>query len=170
MYLEGFTEELMLLNCGAGEDSWELLVLQRDQMSQSWRKVILNIHWKDWCWSSNTTAKWCEELTHWKRPHCWKSLRARGEEGDIGWDSHMASLTQWTWIWANSGRWWRTGKAGTLQPMGLQRAGHDWATEQQQQIYSNQNSTVLSEKQTHGSVEQKWEPRNKPTCVWSIHL
>ena len=32
-------------------------------------------------------------------------------------------------IWANSGSWWWTGKPGVLQPMGLQRVGHDWATE-----------------------------------------
>ena len=40
----------------------------------------------------------------------------------------LATLTQWTWIWANSGRQWRTGKAGMLQSMGLQRVGHDSAT------------------------------------------
>ena len=33
------------------------------------KKSTLNIHWKDWCWSSNTLAIWCEEMTHWKR--CW---------------------------------------------------------------------------------------------------
>ena len=32
-------------------------------------KSALNIHWKDWCWRSNTSVTWCEELTHWKRPH-----------------------------------------------------------------------------------------------------
>ena len=47
---------------------------------------------------------WCEELTHWKRPWCWERLRARGEGGDRRWDSWMASWTQWTWIWASSGR------------------------------------------------------------------
>ena len=36
----------MLLNCGVGQDSWESLG-QQDQTSQSWRKSILNIHWKD---------------------------------------------------------------------------------------------------------------------------
>ena len=41
----------MLLNCGAGKDSWESLGQQGDQTSQSWRKSVLNIHWKDWCWS-----------------------------------------------------------------------------------------------------------------------
>ena len=43
----------MLLNCGVGEDSWESLGLQGDQISQSLRKSILNIHWKDGCRSSN---------------------------------------------------------------------------------------------------------------------
>ena len=40
------------------------------------------------------------------------------------------SLTQWTWVWVNSGRRWRTGKSGMLQPMGSQRVGHDLETEQ----------------------------------------
>ena len=46
----------MCLNCGVGEDSWESLGLQGDQTSPSWRKSVLNIHWRDWCWSwrSNT--------------------------------------------------------------------------------------------------------------------
>ena len=43
-----------------------------------------------------------------------------------GW---MASLSQWTWVWAGSRSWWWTGKPGVLQFMGLQRVGHDWATE-----------------------------------------
>ena len=37
--------------------------------------------------------------------------------------------TKWTWVWANSGTQWKTGKPGMLQSMGLQRVGHDWATE-----------------------------------------
>jgi len=57
-------EELMLLNCGVGEDSWESLGLQGDPTSQSERKSILNVHWKGWCWSSNTLVTWCKELTH----------------------------------------------------------------------------------------------------------
>ena len=34
-----------------------------------------------------------------------------------------------TWVWARSRSWWRTEKPGMLQSMGLQRVGHDWATE-----------------------------------------
>ena len=41
----------------------------------------------------------------------------------------MASPTQWTWVWVNSGSWWWTGKPSVLQSMGLQRVWHDWATE-----------------------------------------
>ena len=58
----------------------------------------------------------------------WERLRA-GEEGDNrGWDGWMASLTQWTWVWVNSGSWWWTGRPGVLQFMGSLRVGHDWAT------------------------------------------
>ena len=85
-------EELLLLNCGAGEDSWESLVLQGDPASQSKRKSVLNIHWKDWCWSwnSSTLATWYEELTHWKRPYCWERLKVGGEGDDREWDGWMA--------------------------------------------------------------------------------
>ena len=71
----------------------------------------------------------CEELTHCKRLWCWEGLGAGGE-GDIrGWDGWMASPTQWTWVWVNSGSWWWTGRPGVLQFMGSQRVGHDWASE-----------------------------------------
>ena len=45
----------------------------------------------------------------------------------------LASLTQWTWIWANSRRQWRTEETGEVQSMGLQRVGDSLATGQQQQ-------------------------------------
>ena len=74
-------------------------------------------------------ATWCEDLAHWKRHWCWERLKAGGEGDNRGWDGWMASLTQWTWVWANSGRQWRTGKPGMLQSMGSQRVGHDLAPE-----------------------------------------
>ena len=58
---------------------------------------------------------------------------SRRKRDNRGWDGWMGSWAQWTWVWANSGRQWRTGKLGMLQPMGLQRVGSDLATEQQQQ-------------------------------------
>ena len=38
------------------------------------------------------------------------------------------------------------------------------------QIYSNQNSMVLAQNQTHSSMEQNRESRNKPTHLRSINL
>ena len=92
------------------------------------RRPVLGVYWKDWCWSwnSNTLATSCEKLTHLKRPWCWERLKA-GEGVGRGWDGWMASLTQWTWVWASSRRQWRTGKPGLLQPLGLQRVRHDLA-------------------------------------------
>ena len=42
---------------------------RRSNQSILKEKSVLNIHWKDWCWSwsSNTLTTWCEEVTHWKR-------------------------------------------------------------------------------------------------------
>ena len=66
---------------------------------------------------------------HLKRPWCWERLKAGGEGDNRGWDGWMASPTQWTWVWINSGIWWWRGRPGVLQSMGLQRVGHDWAIE-----------------------------------------
>ena len=74
-------------------------------------------------------ATWCEELTHLKRPWYWERLRAGGEGDDRGWDGWMASPTQWTWVWVNSGNWWWTGRPGVLRSMRSQRVRHDWTTE-----------------------------------------
>ena len=74
------------------------------------KEISPEYSWEDWRWSwgSSTLATWCEETTHWKRPWCWERLKAGGEGDDRGWDGWMASLTQWTWVWANSRRQWRT--------------------------------------------------------------
>ena len=50
----------MLLNCCVGEDSWESLGLQGDPPSPFWRRSVLGVHWKDWCWgwNSNTWLPW----------------------------------------------------------------------------------------------------------------
>ena len=121
----------MLLNCGVGEDSWESLGLQGDPTSPSWRRWVLNIHWKDWCWSwnANTVATWWGGLTHLKRPWCWERLKVGGEGDDRGWDGWMASPTEWTCVWVNSGNWWWIGRRGVLRFMGSQRVGHIWATD-----------------------------------------
>ena len=111
------------------------LVLEKTLASPLDCKEIQPVHPKgnqSWVFIGMTDAEtpilWLQ-LTHWKRPWCWERLKAGGEGDDRGWDGWMASLTQRTWVWVNSGSWWRTGRPGVLQSMGLQRVGHDWATE-----------------------------------------
>ena len=122
----------MLLNCGVGEDSWESPRLQGDQSSPSKGN-------QSWIFIGRTDAEaeapiiWPpNKLTHWKRSWCWEGLRAGEDGGNRDRNGWMASLTQWTWIWASSGTWWRTGKTGILSSMGLQKIGHNWVTKQQE--------------------------------------
>ena len=62
----------------------------------------LSICWKSWSWISNTLATQWEDPIHWKRPWCWERLRARREQQSMRW--LIVSLTQFTWLWTNSGR------------------------------------------------------------------
>ena len=111
----------MLLNFCVGEHSWESFGLQGDQTSQSWRKLALNINWKDWWWSlnSNTLATWCKELTHLKGPWCWGRLKAGGEgmteDEMVGWH-HQLDGHEFEQV----GSWWWTRRPGVLQSTGSQ--------------------------------------------------
>jgi len=58
------------------------------------------------------------------------------EKGTTQDDSWRTSSTQWTWVWASSGRQWRTMKSGVLQSMGLQTVRQDLATEHQTRNHS----------------------------------
>ena len=75
-------------------------------------------------------ASSCEEPTHWKRPWCWKRLKAGGERDDRGWGGWMASLLWWAWVWASSRRGWWTGEPGMLQSMVAESRTRlrDWTT------------------------------------------
>ena len=146
----------------------KLYLLKTTQTSDGWMASL--IHWT-WTWANSgrwwgtekpgmlqftgsqrvghdlaTELNWteCEQTTHWKSPWCWERLRTEGEEGVRGWDGWIASLMQWTWTWANSGRWWGTERPGMLQSMGSQRVGHNWVVEQQQE----QNVWMLGGKVT----------------------
>ena len=55
-------------------------------------------------------------------------IEGRKKRNDKGWGGWMASPTQWTWVWVNSGSWWWTERLSVLWFMGLQsrRWLSDW--------------------------------------------
>ena len=111
----------MLLNCGAGKDSCESLDCKEIQPvhpkgDQSW----VFIGKTDF--EAETPLLWPPDAKSWLiwKDSCWERLRAGGEGDDRGWDGWMASPTQWTWVWVDSGSWWWTGRPGVLWFMGSQ--------------------------------------------------
>ena len=75
-------------------------------------------------WSPDVTCNWLI----WKDPDAGKDWR-REEKGQQRMRWLGGIMTQWTWVWVNSGSWWWTGRPGVLQSMGSQRVWHNWATE-----------------------------------------
>ena len=129
------------------EESWApnnrcfwTLVLEKTLESSLDCKEIQPVHSKgnqSWIFIGRTDSEaetpilWPPDAKSWLiwKDWCWERLRVRGEGDDRGWDGWMASPTQWTWVWVNSGSWWWTARPGVLWFMGSQRVGHDWATE-----------------------------------------
>ena len=135
----------------------------------------LNIHWKDWCWRGFSNFGYFGHLigraNSLEKTWCWERLRAAGERNDRGKDGFMASLTQRTWVWANPGRWWRTGKPGMLHSMGLQIVGHDWVTEHQHVVGMQKyllTMTELNIDKVINSPGRNWSPL-KEEAIWKCH-
>ena len=127
-------EELMFLNCGVGEDSWESLGLQGDQTSQSKRKLVLNIHWNDWGWSrnSNTLATLCEELMLFNcgaRASSWESFRQQGDQTSQSNRKSTLNIHWKDWRWS-----WNSNTLATwckyLTHLKDTDAGKDWRQEE----------------------------------------
>ena len=132
------------------EESWVLknwclwtVVLEKTLESPLNYKEIQPVHPKgdqSWVFIGSTDAEvdtpilWPPHAKSWLTGTDPDAGRGWGQEDmgttDRGWDGWMASPTQWTWVWVNSGSWWWTGRPGVLQFMGSQRVRHDWATEQ----------------------------------------
>ena len=118
-----------------GCESWTI------KKAECWRIDVFEL----WCWRRLLDSKEIQPV-HPKWNQSWiliansleKTLMLRKIEDRrrrgwqrmrlVGWQS----WTQWTWVWASSGSWWRTGKPDVLQSMGSQRVWHDWAAEQWQ--------------------------------------
>ena len=114
----------MLLNCGVREGSWESLGQEGDQISQILKKINSE------CSLGGLMLKLkLQYVGHlmWRADSLGKALMLgkiedRRRRGWHRWDDWTASPLLWTWVWANSRRWWRTGKAGMLQPWGLKES------------------------------------------------
>ena len=121
------TEELMLLNCGVGEDSWESLGLQGNP----------TVHPKgdqSWVFIERTDAEAETPIFGhlMRRADSFEKTLMLGKiEGRRrrGWQRMrwLDGITNSMDI--NSGSWWWTGRPGVLWSMGSQRVGHNWVTE-----------------------------------------
>ena len=109
-------KELMLLNCGVGEDSWKSHGLQRSKQSilkeispeYSLEGLMLMLKLQYFGYLKQRAYSL-------EKPWCWEKLKAGGEADNRGWDGWMASLARWTWVWVSSRSWWWIGKPGVLQ-------------------------------------------------------
>ena len=107
-------------------------------------RMKIAVHWL-WLWQKDIS---------WKTAFWW--LGAGGEGDNRGWDGWIASLTQWAWVWVNSGSWWWTGRPGVLRFMGSQRVRHDWATEVTDWLNPNYRSRTPKGRENYIPVWIYW--------------
>ena len=85
---------------------------------------------------------------------------------DREWDGWVSSLTQWRWVWVNSGSWWWTGKPGMLQSMGSHRVGHDWVNELK---YLSKYLTLSTSHSSQFWAHQLWQSSILPKYLLIFH-
>ena len=95
-----------------GDQPWDFLG-RNDAKAET--PVLWPLHAKSWLIGKDSDAgrDWGQEE------------KGTTEDEIAGWHHWL----RWTWVWVNSGSWWWTGRLGVLRFMGLQRVGHDWATD-----------------------------------------
>ena len=107
---------------------------------------------------------WPPDSNSWlirKDPDAGEDWRQEARGNDRGQDGWIVSPTQWTWVWVGSRRWWKTGQPRMLQSMGLQRVGHDWATELNWfQIFLPSHHAW-----THIISSDPWQAVSEPFCT-----
>ena len=124
-----------------GCESWTIKKAERWRIDSfepwCWRRLLREslglqgdlVHPKgdqSWVFTGRTDAEpetpilWLPDVKSWligKDPDAGKDWRQE-EKGRWRWDGWMASLTQWAWVWVNSGSWWWTGRPVCCSPWG----------------------------------------------------
>ena len=112
--------------------------------------------------------------TNWKRPWSCERLRAGGEGSNRGWDGWRASPTQWTWVWANSGRQWRPEKTWSATVYGVAKSWtwlSDWTSIEKSNSDSRSAGTSVGSQpitvsSPYPQVPHPWiQPTSKSFCV-----
>ena len=123
------TEELMLLNCGVGEDFWESLGLQEDPTSPFWRRSALGFF-------GRTDAK-AETPVLWP-PHAKSWLIGKDSDAGRDWGQEERRMTEdemagWHhWLDGRESEWTPgvgDGQGGLACCSVTKSRGHNWATE-----------------------------------------
>ena len=112
-------------------------------------------------------------------------IKGRRRGGDRRWDSWRATPTQWTWVCANSMRWWRTGRPGMMQPIESPRIGPDLVTKQQHEkrhkeqyinsrvfqypTFNNWQNTQAENQQEMMNVKYTLDQKNVPDIYRTLH-
>ena len=115
---------------------------------------------------------WPPDVKNWltgEDPDSGKDWGQEEKGGNRGWDGWKASSIQWTWVWANFRRQWRTRKPDVLQSMGLPSRTwlSDWTTTKNLKCESR--SVVSDSLQPHG-LYSPWNSPGQNTGVCSFSL
>ena len=98
---------------------------------------------------------------------CWVRLMAEGEEGISGWEGWMASPMQWTWTWANSGRWWGKDRQACYSSWGCKESGMTgWLNNSNNQVTKVYTSQEILLKQKN--LYKVLTFTQKPYCAYHL--
>ena len=108
----------MLLNCGVGEDSWESFGLQGDPTLHPKMSILKEIS-PEYSLEGLMLKMKLQYFGHlmqradsFEKTLMLGKIQGRRKGNHRGWDGWMASPSQWTWVWVNSGIWWWTERPG----------------------------------------------------------